>query len=202
MNTRARRKTPTKKYKDAVPTIANGVEYKSKIEAAWSRIFDQLGWHYDYEKEFRDGWNPDFHVSAPNQTGCCLLTEVKSGLGEFTPDINTKMTAAKLDTRNEVLLKVWDAFPMLTQTGWQELGHVGVWDWFSGSHPQWVWGNALLIWNAYGLDAEGRFGRWELHHSSFAIDLLWHPIAPDVKRNWLGDVVPDTHFEPPRETSR
>ncbi len=57
----------------AIPTIYQGIEYRSRLEARWAAFFDLIGWQYTYEPLDGHGYIPDFliHGDAP------LLVEVK-----------------------------------------------------------------------------------------------------------------------------
>lgn len=44
----------------AIPTIYNGRQYRSRLEARWAAMFDLLGWPFEYEPCDMDGWIPDF----------------------------------------------------------------------------------------------------------------------------------------------
>ena len=46
----------------AHPTVYNGRQYRSRLEARWAAFFDALGWRHDYEPIDLDGWSPDFII--------------------------------------------------------------------------------------------------------------------------------------------
>ena len=95
----------------AHPTMYNGVQYRSRLEARWAAFFDLIGWQHEYEPIDLPGWSPDFRVVFPCGHSECdgshsLLVEVKPyfylkqfrghpssqyfgcGLGEdWTPDL-------------------------------------------------------------------------------------------------------------------
>jgi hypothetical protein len=62
------------------PTDYKGVRFRSKTEAVYARMFDMLGWPWNYEPEI-PGWthNPDFIVGCRRNGGQVELTimEVK-----------------------------------------------------------------------------------------------------------------------------
>lgn len=66
----------------AHPTMYNGVQYRSRLEARWAAFFDLAGWQHEYEPIDLPGWSPDFRVEfncghsecPPTHT---LLVEVK-----------------------------------------------------------------------------------------------------------------------------
>lgn len=46
----------------AIPTMYNGIQFRSRLEATWARFFDLLELNWTYEPEGFDGWIPDFMV--------------------------------------------------------------------------------------------------------------------------------------------
>jgi hypothetical protein len=66
----------------AHPTMYNGVQYRSRLEARWAAFFDLIGWQHEYEPIDLPGWSPDFRVVFPCGHSECsgshsLLVEVK-----------------------------------------------------------------------------------------------------------------------------
>lgn len=51
------------KYKP-IPTLYNGVQFRSRIEATWAAFFDNLGWSWEYEPCDFNGWIPDFLIEG------------------------------------------------------------------------------------------------------------------------------------------
>ena len=65
-----------------IPTLYNGILFRSRLEAKWACFFDYLGWEYDYEPfdlfgTIDDGvehrWTPDFILKGNEN----ILVEVK-----------------------------------------------------------------------------------------------------------------------------
>ncbi len=65
-----------------IPTLYNGILFRSRLEAKWACFFDYLGWEYDYEPfdlfgTIDDGvehrWTPDFILKGNKN----ILVEVK-----------------------------------------------------------------------------------------------------------------------------
>lgn len=46
----------------AVPTLYNGIQFRSKLEAQWAAFFDLVGWRYTYEPYEINGRLPDFII--------------------------------------------------------------------------------------------------------------------------------------------
>jgi len=48
----------------AKPIIYEGMQFRSKLEARWDRLFNKFGWNYQYEPEVPDimGYQPDFGI--------------------------------------------------------------------------------------------------------------------------------------------
>ena len=44
----------------AIPTIYEGRQYRSRLEAKWAAVFHLVGWVVEYEHYDLDGWMPDF----------------------------------------------------------------------------------------------------------------------------------------------
>lgn len=44
----------------AIPTIYNGLQFRSRLEATWAAFFDLMGWKWEYEPCDFPGWIPDF----------------------------------------------------------------------------------------------------------------------------------------------
>ncbi len=68
------------KYKiSAIPTMYNGREYRSRLEAKWACFFDLLEIVYEYEPFDLKGWSPGFIVKNKYSAfaGSDILVEVK-----------------------------------------------------------------------------------------------------------------------------
>jgi hypothetical protein len=59
----------------AIPTIYNGVQYRSRLEAKWAIFFDLLNWKYSYEPDDLHKWSPDFKLVT--SAGTKFLVEIK-----------------------------------------------------------------------------------------------------------------------------
>lgn len=46
----------------AIPTMYNGRQYRSRLEARWAAMFDLLEWRVEYEPIDFNGWIPDFVI--------------------------------------------------------------------------------------------------------------------------------------------
>ena len=69
----------------AHPTLYNGRQYRSRLEARWAAFFDVLGWRHEYEPLDMDGWSPDFLL------GDDVFVEVKP-ITEAEPDIIKRLS--------------------------------------------------------------------------------------------------------------
>lgn len=45
-----------------IPTLYQGIEFRSRLEAKWAAFFDLLGWRWEYEPIDGDGYIPDFAI--------------------------------------------------------------------------------------------------------------------------------------------
>lgn len=57
----------------AIPTMYNGVQFRSRLEARWAAFFDLCGWQWEYEPFDLNGWIPDFMLRGDRD----ILVEVK-----------------------------------------------------------------------------------------------------------------------------
>jgi hypothetical protein len=83
----------------ARPTVFNGVQYRSRLEAKWAAFFTALGWEFQYEPFDLADWVPDFHVSG--RPG--LLVEVKP-VTEFDQQTAERIFHAAGSDERELLL--------------------------------------------------------------------------------------------------
>lgn len=74
----------------ARPTKYRGIEFRSRLEATWAAMFDQLHWKWDYEPIDLNGWVPDFVIRGEYRE---LLVEVKPTI-DMLPDAIDKALAA------------------------------------------------------------------------------------------------------------
>jgi len=49
---------------EAKPTVYNGVQFRSRLEAKWAAFFDELRWRWAYEPVDLGEWSPDFIISG------------------------------------------------------------------------------------------------------------------------------------------
>lgn len=76
----------------AYPTLYNGRQYRSRLEARWAAFFDVLKWRAEYEPFDLGSWSPDFLLHGRNEETACLV-EVKPLLN-FNDDVARKMECA------------------------------------------------------------------------------------------------------------
>ena len=62
----------------AIPTTYKGIEFRSRLEAKWAFVFDQIGWPWEYDPLDLNGYIPDFILTFHHAP---MLVEVKP---EFT----------------------------------------------------------------------------------------------------------------------
>ena len=70
-----------------IPTLYNGIQFRSRLEAKWAAFFDLLGWEYEYEPFDLDGWIPDFLIKGKELD---ILVEVKP-VTRFPDDVASKI---------------------------------------------------------------------------------------------------------------
>jgi hypothetical protein len=59
-----------------IPTKYKGITFRSRVEAKWAVMFDELGWGWEYEPLDLNGYIPDFALMFKE----AILVEVKSEL--------------------------------------------------------------------------------------------------------------------------
>lgn len=66
-------------YKTPIPTLYNGIQFRSKLEAQWAAFFDLVGWKYTYEPYEINGRLPDFiiYCQSPAHRMKQCIVEVK-----------------------------------------------------------------------------------------------------------------------------
>jgi hypothetical protein len=73
----------------AIPTVYNGVQFRSRLEAKWAVLFDLLSWKWEYEPIDLNGYIPDFLVT-PTAHNRPTLFEVKPVSGPACAVLNCK----------------------------------------------------------------------------------------------------------------
>lgn len=90
--------TPTIK---AIPTYYEGIRFRSRLEAKWAALFDQLNWVWTYEPYDLEGWAPDFAIKGKEGD---ILVEVKPVPGAVkSPEFN-KATNHHVAMKMHILL--------------------------------------------------------------------------------------------------
>lgn len=56
---------------NAIETTYKGYKFRSRLEAKWASVFDQLGWQWEYEPIDLNGYIPDFIINQE------VLIEIK-----------------------------------------------------------------------------------------------------------------------------
>lgn len=76
-----------------IETMYRGVLMRSRTEARWAALFDELEWDWTYEPFDCFGWIPDFNIKFPTGN---MLVEVKATDEDF-PDAQKKINRAAYD---------------------------------------------------------------------------------------------------------
>lgn len=91
---------------EAIRTLYRGVSFRSRLEAKWARMFDLIGWKWEYEPFDLAGWIPDFVLIGTNDNS--VLVEIKPilSLSEITNEMRKKWEDAmvKSGRRSDVLV--------------------------------------------------------------------------------------------------
>ena len=85
-NRRSRR--PAEYALSAIPTVFEGRQYRSRLEARWAAFMRLCGWEYEYEHLDLNGWIPDFAIWG--DAGNVVWVEVKP-VTLFPRDVAMKM---------------------------------------------------------------------------------------------------------------
>lgn len=113
-----------------IPTLYQGVQYRSRLEAKWAAFFDLLGWHHQYEPFDLDGWIPDFLL--PDAVARPLLVEIKPVI-EFPDRVATRVEPFR--ESNDILIlgcmPVSGTQDSLLQVGW--IGPLDLDGWYRAS---------------------------------------------------------------------
>lgn len=70
----------SKKYNiNPKQTVYKGVVFRSRLEAKWACMFDELQWQWTYEPSEINGYNPDFIIKTKSKYYDCnnIIVEVK-----------------------------------------------------------------------------------------------------------------------------
>jgi len=85
----------------AIPTYYEGIKFRSRLEAKWAALFDNLFWAWTYEPYDLNGWAPDFSIKGKNGD---ILVEVKPVPGAvLSPEFN-KATEHDVAVKMDILL--------------------------------------------------------------------------------------------------
>lgn len=79
----------------AIPTIYNGIQYRSMLEARWAAFFDLIRCPFEYEPFILEGWSPDF-VLRPGIHE--YLVEIKP-LNEWNNDLTNKIYRHSIENK-------------------------------------------------------------------------------------------------------
>ena len=73
----------------AIPTVYKGIEFRSRLEAKWAAMFDQLGWRWEYEPFDLKGYIPDFVLKWDHGHTICEVKPATAidGLHQAIPKI-------------------------------------------------------------------------------------------------------------------
>ena len=76
----------------AIPTVYNGRQYRSRLEAKWAAFFHAMKWEAEYEPFDLGSWSPDFLLRVICER---YLVEIKP-IEEFSDEVSEKMLTAAL----------------------------------------------------------------------------------------------------------
>jgi len=135
----------------AHPTMYNGVQYRSRLEARWAAFFDLIGWQHEYEPIDLPGWSPDFRVVFPCEINrfvgvdhnCDLFAEVKPYTEQKCFHDHPSREYMSLDSTGAVWLGV------NPECAWAWINSGNDWDGMFGLQSSWPNGYSRL-WSEAG----------------------------------------------------
>lgn len=114
----------------AHPTLYNGVQFRSRLEARWAAFFDLVGWGWEYEPIDLVGWVPDFIVKIPCQHSECndehvLFAEMKpyTSIKEFEGHECMKYPYGGFEGDLQIPADSSAAFGLFPDVTWWEMAH-------------------------------------------------------------------------------
>jgi hypothetical protein len=114
----------------AIPTMYDGCQFRSRLEARWAAFFDLCGWRWEYEPLDLNGYIPDFILAMKSP----VLVEVKPALA----DVDYRAAFKKIEDSgwtNEAIVvgaSIAEPSPWL---GWGRLGLFAIEHW-PASHEE------------------------------------------------------------------
>lgn len=119
----------------SIPTVYNGVQFRSRLEARWAAFFDIVGWKWSYEPLDFSGWIPDFVIHGDKER---ILVEVKP-IFKFQQWLGDEMATSALRARsNDDLLILGAELPSPEYWGCVGIGWLG--EYSGGAHG---WATAI-----------------------------------------------------------
>lgn len=98
----------------AIPTVYNGIRYRSRLEARWAALFEILKLPAEYEPADLGQWSPDFLLRSKPKG---MLAEVKP-ISTFENDIATRMATSADRAKWDGDLLLLGIAPVRTIFGW------------------------------------------------------------------------------------
>jgi hypothetical protein len=91
----------------AIPTIYQGIRFRSRLEAKWACFFTEMCWPWEYEPIDLPGWIPDFAVRVP-ELDRMVLVECKPAFRAEDRGAQIKIEQAFGAPLPEELRKPWE----------------------------------------------------------------------------------------------
>lgn len=88
--------------KHGIPTMYDGVQFRSRLEAKWAYVFTAFEWRWTYEPFDADGYIPDFilHLDTP----CVVEVKPVTTLSEYTATLDDAITRLGDHWKHDVLV--------------------------------------------------------------------------------------------------
>lgn len=164
---------------NAIPTMYNGLQMRSRLEARWAAFFDTVGWPWHYEPFDLQGYIPDFVLLLHKP----ILVEVKPA----STIVNHRLVFdVDEDPRSKIEESGWEHEALIV--GNYPMEHSGQWMLGESYEPEWCWSLAPMMRcrNCKKLSfhsACGSFG-CRVHRSGCGDEDLGDPALSDIWTAW------------------
>lgn len=107
----------------AIPTVFDGIEYRSRLEAKWASFFRRIGWEFTYEPFDGHGYIPDFVIHGESP----FVVEVK-------PAVTWEQYGEPIPKVTQGLDGVWDGDILIVGVSPFPRGFLSQWEgyWAAG----------------------------------------------------------------------
>lgn len=156
----------------SIPTLYNGLLFRSRLEAKWAAFFDLLGWEWQYEPTDFNGWIPDFAIYGK----VLVYVEVKPVL-EFPQEVADKIESSGCS--GAVLIVGQRLFPCDECKDMTCIGWLSETDPPPPDHPSEV---SLFNWG------QAAFGKWNEGKGTIGFCHTWASYRDRISGGYNGSI--------------